>query len=439
MPDAPFFNLQPSATMHPMRNLDNDITAYILADEFETPAASVAADRPLALAEVLGRPWPYHTLDRLADCGLRRVVFAGRAELPLRPLGDDYRGMALSFVPVDKALGSGGALRLALERHPASRALVLNGAILVEADLPAFIDWFATRREDGALLPSGDAARHGRVAVDETGRVTGFTASEPGGPGLGRVEVCLLRSEGLAGFWPEASIASISLERDVLPGLAAAGRLCALETRARFLDMTAPGAPAMAGRFLSRRENAVDGVAVFLDRDGTLIEEKHYLHDPAEVELLPGVATGLRRLRELGCLLVLVSNQSGVGRGYFDRGDVERVHGRLIELLASRGAALDAFYVCPHAPDEHCDCRKPLPGLVERACREIGLDAGRSFVIGDKPCDVELARAAGAEGILVLTGYGAGHEAEARARGARVARDLDEAAEIVARLRTGSR
>ena len=162
-----------------------------------------------------------------------------------------------------------------------------------------------------------------------------------------------------------------------------------------------------------------------------------FMHDPDEVELLPGAAEGLRRLRALGLRLVLVTNQSGVGRGYFPSGDVERVHGRLIELLQAQGVRLDAIYTCPHAPGEACGCRKPLPGLIDRASKEIGLDPAQSFVIGDKPCDVDLGLAAGAAAsLLVLTGYGEKHAAELRARGdALVVADLAEAAEAIEKLR----
>jgi histidinol-phosphate phosphatase family domain/HAD-superfamily hydrolase, subfamily IIIA len=128
---------------------------------------------------------------------------------------------------------------------------------------------------------------------------------------------------------------------------------------------------------------------------------------------------------------VLVSNQSGVGRGYFSRGDVERVHGRLVELLEAEGVRLDAFYVCPHAPDECCTCRKPLPGLVERACLELGLDPLQSFVIGDKPCDIDLGLVVNSTAILVTTGYGAAHAEAGDCRPHHVSASLLEAAQTI--------
>jgi histidinol-phosphate phosphatase family protein len=150
---------------------------------------------------------------------------------------------------------------------------------------------------------------------------------------------------------------------------------------------------------------------VLLDRDGTLIQERHYLADPDGVELVPGAGAALRRLNQAGYPVALVTNQSGVARGLISREDVDRVHARLEKLLADEGAHLDGIWVCPHHPEHggSCSCRKPSPGLAEEAARALHLDLHRSFVVGDKLCDVELARGVGASPILVRTGYGAAH------------------------------
>ncbi len=151
---------------------------------------------------------------------------------------------------------------------------------------------------------------------------------------------------------------------------------------------------------------------IFFDRDGTLIEERNYLSDPSGVALIPGAAEAVRLAREQGWLAVVLTNQSGVGRGYFTLEDVERVHRRMSELLDREGARLDGIFVCPHAPEEECACRKPRPGLVEQAARALAIDLARSWMIGDKPADIELARAAGMRGALVRTGYGAASATE---------------------------
>jgi D-glycero-D-manno-heptose 1,7-bisphosphate phosphatase len=170
---------------------------------------------------------------------------------------------------------------------------------------------------------------------------------------------------------------------------------------------------------------------VALDRDGTVIAERHYLSDPEQVELLEGAADGLRRLRELGLGLVLVTNQSAVGRGYFDLSRLEEIHRRLRELLDAEGVTLDGIYYCPHTPDEGCACRKPRPEMIEAAARELGFDPSRAFVVGDKACDVELGRGVGATTLLVRTGYGARLAGEGKAGADYVVDNLSEAARVV--------
>ncbi|HMD01984.1 MAG TPA: HAD family hydrolase [Candidatus Baltobacteraceae bacterium] len=139
--------------------------------------------------------------------------------------------------------------------------------------------------------------------------------------------------------------------------------------------------------------------AAFLDRDGTLIEDSGFIGDPGRVRVLDGVAEALKLLGEAGFERIVVTNQSGVARGYFGEADVERVNRELSERLRAGGAGIEAFYYCTHLQD--CDCRKPLPGLVRRAVAERALDLGRSAMFGDRASDMQLARAAGVSGILV--------------------------------------
>lgn len=153
--------------------------------------------------------------------------------------------------------------------------------------------------------------------------------------------------------------------------------------------------------------------AVFVDRDGTVNREVHYLADVAGLRLLPGAADAIRELAAAGFVVVLVTNQSGVARGRMTLATVDAIHRELARRLRRRGAALDGVYVCPHHPSEgrpplrrRCACRKPAAGLVRRAARDLALDLGRSYCVGDGAVDLGLAAAAGARGVLVLTGHG---------------------------------
>ena len=149
-----------------------------------------------------------------------------------------------------------------------------------------------------------------------------------------------------------------------------------------------------------------EAAPIFLDRDGTLIVEKHFIRDPADVRLETGVVEGLAVLRDHGHPFVVLSNQSGVGRGLLTLEDAQRVNAATAALLTARGIDILAWYMCPHAPGAGCRCRKPGSGMAQAAEREWGLKLAGSFVIGDKRSDLQLADAIGATGILVTTGHG---------------------------------
>ncbi|HBG46952.1 MAG TPA: hypothetical protein DDW94_08180 [Deltaproteobacteria bacterium] len=167
---------------------------------------------------------------------------------------------------------------------------------------------------------------------------------------------------------------------------------------------------------------------VFLDRDGTINEDVGYLSDPQRLVLIEGAVKAIRLMNELGIKVIVISNQSGVGRGYYTDADVEAVNSRLKELLAVGGARLDAIYYCNHHPDIDCSCRKPGTGLAEQAALEHELNSNKAYVVGDKASDMGLARNLGARGILVLTGKGA-HELEGMEEAPDfIAKDILEAA-----------
>jgi D-glycero-D-manno-heptose 1,7-bisphosphate phosphatase len=177
--------------------------------------------------------------------------------------------------------------------------------------------------------------------------------------------------------------------------------------------------------------------AVFVDRDGTIAEEVGYLNHASRFRMFPFVAAAIRRLNEAGLSVVVVTNQSGVGRGYFPESLVHLVNEMMKKELAAAGTHIDATYYCPHMSADHCDCRKPRPGMLERAAKEHSLDLTRSFVVGDRYADIELARNVRARSILVRTGYGEGelawHSAKWPAQPDSVAEDLSKAADWILR------
>ena len=153
--------------------------------------------------------------------------------------------------------------------------------------------------------------------------------------------------------------------------------------------------------------------AVFLDRDGTIIEEKHFLSRPEDVALLPSAAQTIARLNSLGVVVAVVTNQAGVARGYFPESSIAQVHLRLDELLAEFGAKVDRYEYCPHHSTEglgeyriDCDCRKPRPGMLTRAAAALRVDLSRSLMVGDRLGDLQAGANAGCQSSLVRTGYG---------------------------------
>jgi D-glycero-D-manno-heptose 1,7-bisphosphate phosphatase len=177
--------------------------------------------------------------------------------------------------------------------------------------------------------------------------------------------------------------------------------------------------------------------AIFLDRDGTIAEEVGYLNHASRFRMFPFAAAAVRRLNEAGLPVVVVTNQSGVRRGYFPESLVHTVNELMTQQLAAAGARIDAIYYCPHMSADTCNCRKPKTGMLVQAAREHSLDLHRSFVVGDRYRDVELAHNAQSRSILVRTGYGQGelawHSAKWSVQPDLVARDLSDAADWILR------
>lgn len=174
--------------------------------------------------------------------------------------------------------------------------------------------------------------------------------------------------------------------------------------------------------------------AVFLDRDGTINEEVGYLSTPEGFRLLPRAAEAIRLLRKHGWLVIVITNQSGVGRGYFTEADVAAIHRRMAHDLARARTKLDGVYSCPHHPDTGCDCRKPKTLLFERAARDWDLDLAASYFVGDKLSDLWPGKTLGGRTILVLTGHGPEERETARQQGFQpdyIATDLYHAAEWI--------
>ncbi|MBI3945599.1 MAG: D-glycero-beta-D-manno-heptose 1,7-bisphosphate 7-phosphatase [Armatimonadetes bacterium] len=425
------------------------MTAVILCGGLGTRLRPVIGDLPKILAPIAGRPFLHSLLAYLRGQGITDVVLAtGHGAAAVAACGGDgsARGLRLRYSEETEPLGTGGAIRLAAPQIGSDPFLVLNGDSLVGADLARTVAFHQERgaRATLVLAEVPDKTRFGSVLLEPDGRVAGFVEKGASGPGRINAGIYVMNREVLQAI-PAGR--SVSVEREVFPALVGRG-LYGLVAPGPFIDIGTPEAFAEAQRRLRIADcglqifpearnlqsaicNPQSPRLVFLDRDGTLNVERYYLSSPEQVTLLPGAAEGVRRMREMGLATVVATNQSGLARGYFDAAALERVHERLRALLAEAGAAVDAIYVCPHHPDEGCDCRKPAPGMGRRAARDFGADPARAFVIGDKVCDIHFGQAIGATTLLVRTGYGAEVEASGGAGADYVVDDLREAAAVI--------
>ena len=171
--------------------------------------------------------------------------------------------------------------------------------------------------------------------------------------------------------------------------------------------------------------------AVFLDRDGTINQDTGYIDSPERLFIIDGAASAIKRLNSKGFRVVVITNQSGVGRGYFTKEAADSVNKKLEEIPKREGAHLDGIYYCPHHPDDNCECRKPRIGLLEKAKNDLAIDFKKSYVIGDKGSDIEIAQSIGGKGILVLIGSGKDEKQKLDHEPSYIATDLKDAVEWI--------
>lgn len=425
--------------MSQSHRIKGGLTAVILAGGLGIRLRPAFAQGPKVLAPVGERPFITHLLDKLEGAGIRRVVLCTgyMAAAVSTALGDRYGGLVLVHSPESAPLGTGGALRHALALLESDPVLVVNGDSWCDLHLPTLLAWHRAHRAEGSiwLVPVGNAKSFARVKLDASGAVAAFREKAGDGPAWVSAGAYLLSHRLLQSITPGTAV---SLEREVFPRWVRKGLFGCRAGRA-LLDIGTPdsyGSAAAQLAALRQRPPAARNSRrmVLLDRDGTVCVERGYVDDPDQIELLPGAAAGLRKLRMLGMGLILVTNQSAVGRGYLTFQQLDRIHSRLKEMLRAESVAFDAIYVCPHRPDEGCECRKPAPGMVLTAVRELAFEPRACFVIGDKPSDVELATGIGATSLLVTTGYGQETLAQRQTEADYAVDSLMEAAEVIDHL-----
>jgi len=410
----------------------SDVTVAVLTGGLGTRLRSLVADRPKVLAEIHGVPFLAFLLDQLAAAGCRSVVLCTGylGDRISHTFGGSYGPLRLGYSQEHEPLGTGGALRLAMTQLDSDPVLVMNGDSYCGIDLGAYREWHCRQQATAsmALARVTRSDRYGLVKLDSAARVVEFAEKKGGGEAWINAGIYLLSQQVLRSI-PED--VCVSLEREIFPHWVGRG-LYGYLSSGPFLDIGTPDDFAAAGNFFAQLNKSQRRRYVVLDRDGTIIEERDYLSQPEQVTLIPGAGAALRELQRMGFGLVVITDQSGLGRGFFDETQLKRIHARLEQLLEREGVRIDRFYVCPHQPDDDCACRKPKLGLLHKAASELHFSLEDSIVIGDKPCDIDMGRLAGAMTFLVRTGYGAQFENETAADF--VVDDIAIATESIGRL-----
>lgn len=371
--------------------------AVVLAGGFGTRLSQVVRDVPKPLAPVYTRPFLTFLLDKLSDAGVTRVILAVgyRWQQIQTYFGDSYRNMEIRYSVEDTPLGTGGAVKKAMEQVVGTAVWVLNGDTFFDVDL-SDLSALSSRHPDCplvfALRRVDDVSRYGEVRIDADGRVLAFAEKEEGArPGTVNGGLYLVRTEWMRRLdLPE----KFSFENDVLAVVWRQTPVYAQAFNPFFIDIGVPDdynkarwqLPLYASKYL------------FLDRDGVINRkiDDGYVTRPGEFEFLPGVLESMEYLAGRFERIFIVSNQQGIGKGLFTLDDLNRVHEAMMSAIQLCGGRIDRIYVCPDLASSGTPNRKPAPGMAFQAKREYPkVDFSRSLMVGDALSDVEFAHNAG--------------------------------------------
>ena len=403
--------------------IDADI--IILAGGLGERLRHVVSDTQKVMAPIAGKPFLRWLLNGLTAQGARRFVLAVgyKSEQIEACFGNSYNGAAIVYSREETPLGTGGAIRQALALCETEDAVVVNGDTYFDVDLNALLK--AHRERQAALTlslkPMTGFDRYGTVSTDETGRVTGFHEKKPVREGLINGGVYAIRKD----TYKEMPEGKFSFEREILEPLALA--TFGMASDGYFIDIGIPGDYFRAQTEIPLRCGQTVFPAAFLDRDGVINKEKRHLWKIEDFEFIDGAPRAIAKLRERGYLIVVVTNQAGVAKGFYTEDDIAALHGYMKEQLKDT-AYIDAVYYCPYHPRGQVEAyrrdsrdRKPGPGMIERAVADfaakgITVDLPRSIIVGDTEKDIETGINAGiGTKILVRSGHAIPDETASRA------------------------
>lgn len=409
---------------------------------------------PKVMVPVAGVPLLERTLKSAISYGVTDfLILTGYlGDVIEQQLGDGSRfGATIQYVREAEPLGTAGCFNQVRGRLT-EPFLVIYGDVLMDVDLRAFADFAVSKGGAGTLFahPNDHPFDSDLLEVDNDNRIVAVhpkpRSDKEQFPNLVSAALYVLAPEALQ-FVPDGAS---DWGRDVFPMLAKAALLYAYRSCEYIKDIGTPDRLALAERHLG--EGRLDKLAlrtakpaIFLDRDGVLNEEKGGVHSPADAILIPGAAQAIRAFNDAGMPVICVTNQPDLAKGMMRWEDLRAVTGEIDSQLAAEGGAyLDDIFVCPHHPERgwqgeveelkvHCDCRKPADGLLRKAAQSHHLDLSRSWLIGDRYCDIAAAASAGVRSILVATGHAGSDRERYSVEPDQCCGDLSGAAEIVLR------
>lgn len=402
----------------------------IMAGGRGTRISSVASDIPKPMIKIHGKPVLEHELESLRRQGFTDIIMTvgHLGHIIMDYFGDGTKcspvtgepfGVRISYYFEQEPLGNAGAL-FKLRSQLTEDFLLLNADAVFDVDFNRFV---AYHREKGGLVtlfthPNNHPYDSGLIIADESGAVQTWLAKEDPRPGYYRNRV----NAGLHVVSPKIldrviTTAKVDLDRQLLKPLAGTGKMFVYDSPEYVKDMGTPeryeavcrdfASGKVQARNLSRPQKAV-----FLDRDGTLNRLVGFLRTPDQLELLPGVTEAVKAINASGYLAVLITNQPVIARGEVTFEGLQTIHNKLETLLGAEGAFLDAIYFCPHHPHKgyegeipelkiECDCRKPKPGMLLQAAKDLNIDLQASWMVGDGEYDILAGTAAGCKTCLV--------------------------------------
>jgi histidinol-phosphate phosphatase family protein len=432
---------------------DTKCHVAILAGGMGTRLRERSGDLPKPMVSVLGKPVLHHQIELCRKHGFTDIALLVqyRHEKISKYFGNGSAfGVKLNYAIEHEPRGTSGALRDSLHML-CERFLVLYGDTFMDVNLRKL--WNA-HEDSGAvgtlfLHPNDHPQDSDLVEIDVDGSVRAILSyPHPEGRevrNLVNAALYVLNRKGLEDVTPKEGKADIS--KQMFPRMLELGhRLYGYVSPEYIKDMGTPERLDMVERdyvvgLPERMSDRCLRSAVFLDRDGTINREVTHLKSPDQLELLPGAATAIRRLNRSGTMAVVITNQPVIARGDVSVEGLERIHARLDSLLGGNGAFLNGLYFCPHHPDMgfpgevaelkvSCNCRKPEPGLIDQACRDLGIGRQYSWMVGDTTSDVEVGRRAGLRTLLLRSGQ-AGADAKYTTRPDYIAPDLADAVEWI--------